>query len=529
MRGLALFLHQSLVHLYTKAGLLGQADKAVHELEILGVQRIVQHAAALVVVDADALLLNGRVVAGGIQIQAAGKGHRAKRAVGSKGHIVGFGHGGNLLALGQATGMGKVRLHDVHAANGQQTLEIVLGEQAFTGSNGDVAGRRNLGKILHVIAENGFLNEHGVELFQLFGHDLCHGLVHPAVKINGNAKILAAALTHAGYALQQGIDLGVAVQKLQLVGAGKYDDVKADVTLTMSHQMAASHSINKTAEEFARLVAEKSEGKMKVDVYSAATLGTETENLQALTNGTLDLAVIAAEFYANYVDEAGCLCLPFVYSSYDDCAEKLAGEAGTTVAQMILDKTNVRILDYYVLAFRQIFTTDKPLNTVDDMSGLIIRIPDSSTYKETFTQLGAAPTPVAWGETYTALDTGLVSAVENIPESIMSASMQEVCKYVNVSNHIIGPTTISVSEQVFQKLTEEQQNILTEAAKEACEFGLNATKDGSDANFDALEGAGLEVVDTDVDSLKAKINYNAYACAKTDVGKQILTSMGVAL
>ena len=348
--------------------------------------------------------------------------------------------------------------------------------------------------------------------------------------INRRDFLKAAGVTAAAAALAGcGVTSGSTATASSTAAAGKYDDVKADVTLTMSHQMAASHSINKTAEEFARLVAEKSEGKMKVDVYSAATLGTETENLQALTNGTLDLAVIAAEFYANYVDEAGCLCLPFVYSSYDDCAEKLAGEAGTTVAQMILDKTNVRILDYYVLAFRQIFTTDKPLNTVDDMSGLIIRIPDSSTYKETFTPLGAAPTPVAWGETYTALDTGLVSAVENIPESIMSASMQEVCKYVNVSNHIIGPTTISVSEQVFQKLTEEQQNILTEAAKEACEFGLNATKDGSDANFDALEGAGLEVVDTDVDSLKAKINYNAYACAKTDVGKQILTSMGVAL
>ena len=308
------------------------------------------------------------------------------------------------------------------------------------------------------------------------------------------AGVTAAAAALAGCGVTSGSTATASsTAASSTAAAGKYDDVKADVTLTMSHQMAASHSINKTAEEFARLVAEKSEGKMKVDVYSAATLGTETENLQALTNGTLDLAVIAAEFYANYVDEAGCLCLPFVYSSYDDCAEKLAGEAGTTVAQMILDKTNVRILDYYVLAFRQIFTTDKPLNTVDDMSGLIIRIPDSSTYKETFTQLGAAPTPVAWGETYTALDTGLVS------------------------------------EQVFQKLTEEQQNILTEAAKEACEFGLNATKDGSDANFAALEGAGLEVVDTDVDSLKAKINYNAYACAKTDVGKQILTSMGVAL
>ena len=196
------------------------------------------------------------------------------------------------------------------------------------------------------------------------------------------AGVTAAAAALAGCGVTSGSTATASsTAASSTAAAGKYDDVKADVTLTMSHQMAASHSINKTAEEFARLVAEKSEGKMKVDVYSAATLGTETENLQALTNGTLDLAVIAAEFYANYVDEAGCLCLPFVYSSYDDCAEKLAGEAGTTVAQMILDKTNVRILDYYVLAFRQIFTTDKPLNTVDDMSGLIIRIPDSSTYK----------------------------------------------------------------------------------------------------------------------------------------------------
>ena len=131
------------------------------------------------------------------------------------------------------------------------------------------------------------------------------------------AGVTAAAAALAGCGVTSGSTATASsTAASSTAAAGKYDDVKADVTLTMSHQMA-------------------------VDVYSAATLGTETENLQALTNGTLDLAVIAAEFYANYVDEAGCLCLPFVYSSYDDCAEKLAGEAGTTVAQMILDKTNV--------------------------------------------------------------------------------------------------------------------------------------------------------------------------------------------
>lgn len=305
-----------------------------------------------------------------------------------------------------------------------------------------------------------------------------------------------------------------------------YDDVKAEVTLRLSHQMAASHSINQTAEEFARLVKEKSQGKMEVDVFPSATLGTETENLQALTNGTLDCAIIAAEFYANYVDEAGILCLPFMYESYDDAYEKLHSEAGSRIAQMILDKTNVRVLDWYVLAFRQIFTVKSPINSLSDLSGLIIRIPDSNTYHTSFSQLGAAPTPVAWGETYTALDTGLVAAVENTPESVMSASMQEVTKYVNKTNHILGPTTISVSNAVYEKLTADQQKILDEAANEACLYGLNLTKDGSDSNFAALEGAGLTVVETDVESLRNAIDYSAYASAQTDAGKEILAIMG---
>lgn len=305
-----------------------------------------------------------------------------------------------------------------------------------------------------------------------------------------------------------------------------FDNVKPDVTLSMSHQMAASHSINITSEEFARLVKEKSEGKIQVDVYPSATLGTETENLQALGNGTLDVAIIAAEFYANYIDEAGILCLPFMYDSHDDAYAKLHSEAGDTIKDMILAKTNVRVLDWYVLGFRQIFTTDREINTVDDMAGLIIRIPDSNTYKTTFSQLGAAPTPVAWGETYTALDTGLVAAVENLPESVMSASMQEVTKYVNNTNHVLGPTTISISEQVYQGLTEEQRAIILEAAQEACEFGLNMTKDGAQANFDALSDAGLTVVKTDVESLKNKIDYSAYACAQSDAGKAILAALG---
>jgi TRAP-type C4-dicarboxylate transport system substrate-binding protein len=160
------------------------------------------------------------------------------------------------------------------------------------------------------------------------------------------------------------------------------------------------------------------------------------------------------------------------------------------------------------------------------MKGLIIRIPDSQTYKTTFEQLGAAPTPVAWGETYTALDTGVVAAVENIPESILSASIQEVCKNVNVTNHIIAPTTFSISNKVYSKLTEEQQNILLEAAHEAGLFGLNATTSNSEANFNALSEAGLNVIETDVESFRNAINYDAYEATQSEEGKAIMAAMG---
>ena len=318
------------------------------------------------------------------------------------------------------------------------------------------------------------------------------------------------------------LSIGMAVAIL----AGSQSVFAADVTLRLSHQMAEEHSINQTALEFARLVDEKSGGSMAIDVFPTATLGTETENLQALTNGTLDMGIIAAEFYANYVPEAGILCLPYMYDSYDDCYEKLQGEGGKKVAELIEAETGVKVLDYYVLAFRQVFTVKKEINTVDDMKGLIIRIPDSNTYKTTFTQLGAAPTPVAWGETYTALDTGVVAAVENTPESIMSASIQEVCKYVNETNHLIAPTTFSISKKVFDGLTEEQQNILVEAAQEAGLFGKNLTAEGSDANFAALEDEGLTLIHTDVESFKNAIDYNAYDAANTEAGAEILAAMG---
>lgn len=288
--------------------------------------------------------------------------------------------------------------------------------------------------------------------------------------------------------------------------------------LQLSHQLAATHSINVTAEKFAELVKAKSAGAMEIEVFPSASLGTERENLEALQTGTLDMAIIAVEFYPSYVEEAGVFVLPYMYDSYEHQTAALKGEAGKKLSQMILEKTDVKVLSYYSLAFRQVFTTKNPVNAVEDIKGLKIRVPESPTYVNTFNLLGAAPTPVAWGETYTALETNVVGGLENTPESIYSASMHEVVKYMNITDHISAPTTFSISNEIFEELTEDQQKIVLEASQEACDFGLDLTI-ANDEEFRGKLAQELEVIETDKATMRDAIDYDTFDVMKLDDAK----------
>ena len=316
----------------------------------------------------------------------------------------------------------------------------------------------------------------------------------------------------------------VSILLTTIVVSGLYAQGGAEskvVKLRLSHQMAASHSIHKSTQYFAQKVNDLSNGTMKIDVFEAATLGSEAQNMEALREGSLDMAIIAVEFYTNIVPEVGALVMPYIYRDYAHEQATLQGEAGKLAAQSILEGCNIKVLDYYVMAFRQIFTRGKPINNKNDLEGLKIRVPESNLYVNTFKMLGAAPTPIAWGEVYTALDTGVVDGLENVPESVLSASLDEVTTYINLTNHISGPTTFSISNKVFTKLTPEQQNILLEAAHDASDYALGLTIE-NDTIARKKIFQSLKVVDTDVESMKAAIDYNTFTSKKKKKTRQIL-------
>ena len=316
----------------------------------------------------------------------------------------------------------------------------------------------------------------------------------------------------------------VAIMTLAILGvlaSGASAATDPKFTLRLSHQMAPDHTLNLVSQRFADLVKAKTNGNVEVQVFPSAQLGAEKDNAAALRNGMLDLGIIAVEQYPSFVAESAVLVLPYLYKDYAHLDRVLNSDVAKDISKMIVDKTNIRVLTYLTMAFRQMFTVDKEVKSAADLKGLKMRVPESPIYVAAFKQFGAAPTPIAWGEVYAALQTGVVKGVENTPEAVMTASLQEVTKYLNLTNHLEGPSTISMSEQVFQKMPKEYQAALLAAAAEAAKYDQELTISRDKVARDKL-ATKLKVVEPDIASFKNAIKYDQIALVSSDKGKELI-------
>ncbi|WP_094603683.1 Solute-binding protein [Sporomusa silvacetica DSM 10669] len=293
------------------------------------------------------------------------------------------------------------------------------------------------------------------------------------------------------------------------------------ITLKLSHQMSPDHTLHLSALKFAELVKAKTNGNVEVQVFPSGQLGTEKDNAAALKLGTLDMGMVAVEFYPSFVPESAVLVLPYMYRDYAHLDRVLNSDVAQDVSNMVLQKTNIRVLTYLPMAFRQMFTVDKEIKTVADLQGVKMRVPESPIYVATFKQFNAVPTPVAWGEVYTGLQTGVIKGVENTPEAIVSASINEVTKYMNITNHLEGPSTISISEAVYKKLPKEYQEAIISAAQEAEKYELDLTISRDKEAREKLAKT-LTITEADATSFKSSVKYDEINLVNTEKGKELI-------
>lgn len=199
-------------------------------------------------------------------------------------------------------------------------------------------------------------------------------------------------------------------------------------------------------------------------------------------------------------------------------------EAGDFANEQLLQVADVVNLSYYVQAFREIYAT-KEISSAEDLAGVKIRVPESSLYVNTFSMLDAAPTPLPLGEVYTAMDTGVVDAVENIPDTAVHNSWVEVAPYMIVTNHLNAPSTIYMSNKVFSGLNQDEQNLLLQAGYENFFYALELSQEKDAQAQDELAEV-MTVITPDIQSMRDKIDYTNYDFMELEEAQKLKEGKG---
>ena len=270
------------------------------------------------------------------------------------------------------------------------------------------------------------------------------------------------------------VALGIAVFMLSmaLVGCGGNKKAEGDksapqkVVLKLGTETAASHPETKGSQKLADIVKEKSKGTLEIQVFDSAKIGSMKERTEGMRLGTVDISTSSVGFLASYIPVLGVFDLPYIYKDKAHEFRVFDGEIGKEIDKKMQEK-GFRVVCYFDMGSRQITNNKQPINTLADIKGMKIRVPQTEASIEGFKALGAAPTPMAFSEVYMALQQKVVDGQENPLSVVVSAKFNEVQKYMSLTNHQLFIQVLSISEKTWKKLSPEHQKILMEAAKEA--------------------------------------------------------------
>lgn len=273
-----------------------------------------------------------------------------------------------------------------------------------------------------------------------------------------------------------------------------------EVTLVYAEVNPLDTIVGQTDTAFKEKVEELSGGSIKVDLQASGVLGAEADVLDAMLghSGTVDMARLSASSLTNYgATKAGLLALPYIFSS----REHFWNFAKSDVAQEFLSETEdlglgIKGLTYGEEGFRHFFTV-KPVNTMEDLKGMKLRVSSDPVMVGTVESFGANATVVAFTELYSALQTGVVDGAEQPIANYKSNAFPEVAPNLILDGHQLGLIEIVITNDAWDKLTEAQQACVTAAADYAADFNANLSASKEAEVLDELKADGVNVVEVE--------------------------------
>lgn len=280
-----------------------------------------------------------------------------------------------------------------------------------------------------------------------------------------------------------------------LAGVAVIGAANAQMEIKLGHVGEPGSLFAKSSEEFARIANAKLAGKAKVVVFGSSQLGNDKAMIQKLKLGTVDLA-LPSSVMSSEVDLFGIFEMPYLVANRAHMGKIEQAIVWPTLVPAAEAK-GLKIVGIWENGYRHITNNKRPINTPADLMGIKLRTPKSKWRVEMFKSYGANPSPMAFSELFTALQTGVMDGQENPFTQIYSAKLHEVQKYLSLSGHVYTPAYLTAGATKWKSYPADVQKALTDAAKEAQAFVYSTAIADETALLDKIKAAGVSVNQTD--------------------------------
>lgn len=279
------------------------------------------------------------------------------------------------------------------------------------------------------------------------------------------------------------------------------------------------------ASKMADILNQKSGGTMELELFANGQLGQEREMFEGMQMGTTEMAVMTNSYVSNFIPACGALDLPFVFESVDQAMSVL----GHDFLFESFQGSGVVPLSWGVGGFRNLVTVGKAVASPADLKGMKIRCLENNTYMNTYSTLGANPTPMAWSETIPGLQQKTVEGLDASISVLYTSGFADICDYLSLTNQFFAAILVCISQSQWDSLTAEQQIWLKEAAEEACADQASFQVQADEDNLTKMEEAGITVIrDVDYAAFKDALG-DFYDSMKSNIGAEYVDALFAAI
>ena len=296
---------------------------------------------------------------------------------------------------------------------------------------------------------------------------------------------------------------------------------KETFTLKMSTQMADGHPMVEGFNELSEILDEKSDGRLKMEVYPSAQLGSDEDVIEQAIQGVNVAVLTDGGRMGNYVEDIGIVGAPYLTDNYEDVLKITQSDTFKSWEKELAEDNDIRVLSFNWYDGARHFLTNEPIETPEDLEGLRIRTPGAPVWSESIKAMGATPVAMPWTEVYTAIQQGAIDGAEAQHTSTYSSRIYEVVKYVNKTSHFQLINGIIVGEKWFETLPEDLQELLLVETKAVAEENAKMIAGMSEEYEEKMKAEGMEINEVDVDAFKEAADKAYEVLGLTELREQI--------